>query len=216
VAIIGASGTGKTTVANQYLVAAAKRGEHASAYLFDETEKSFRERARGLGMAVDDYIDKGLVALTQVDVAEFSVGEFTARLRQDVEERGARILVIDTLSGYANAMRQEEYLTIQLHELLTYLSHQGVTTLLTVEQHGVFGEAMTEVKNVSCIADSILLLRFFEHRGQIRRALSVVKRRRGKHETSIRELTISGEGIVIGEPLVKMQGVLTGVPILEA
>lgn len=215
VAITGASGTGKTTMANQIVVAAAKRGEYAVVYLFDETVESFRERAQGVGMAVDEYIDQGLIALNQVDVAEFSVGEFTARIREEVEERDARTVVIDTLIGYANAMREEEYLTLQLHDLLTYLSHHGVTTLITVEQQGIFGNIVPETKNVSYLADSSLLLRFFEYRGEIRRAISVVKRRRGEHETTIRELIISGEGIVIGEPLVEMQGVLTGVPVLE-
>lgn len=214
VAIIGASGTGKTTAANQYVVAAAKNGEHAAVYLFDETVESFRERAEGMGLAVEEFVNKGVIALSHVDVAEFSIGEFTAKLRQEVEERETRIIVIDTLSGYATAMPDQEYLSVHLHELLTYLSHKGVTTLLTVEQHGLFGQETVEVKGISYLADTILLLRFFEHRGEVRRAISVVKKRRGNHEKTIRELTISEKGISIGEPLVEMQGVLTGVPTL--
>ena len=214
-AIIGASGTGKTTLANQCIVAAAKRGETVAVYLFEETEDSFRERAAGLGLAVDDFIDQGLVTLHQVDVAEFSTGEFSAMLLHEVEDRGVRTIVIDTLSGYLDAMSDEKYLFAQLHQLLTYLSHKEVTTFLTVEQHGLFG-VETMGANVSYLADAILLLRFFEHRGEIKRAMSVVKKRRGAHEMTIREFTLSSEGISIGEPLVGMQGVLTGVPILDA
>jgi len=212
--IIGASGTGKTTIANLYAVAAARRGEHVAVYLFDETDESYRERAEGLGLGVDSLVNSGLMTLRQINVAEFSRGEFTAMLIREVEENGAQIVVIDTLSGYASAMPDEKYLIIQLHELLTYLCQKGVTTILTVEQHGLFGSLTTEVENVSYLADSILLIRFFELRGEIRRAISVVKRRRGKHEKTIRELTFSAEGIVIGNTLLEMQGVLTGVPIL--
>jgi len=214
-AIIGASGTGKTTLANQCIVAAAKRGETVAVYLFEETEDSFRERAAGLGLSVDSFIDQGLVTLHQVDVAEFSTGEFSVMLLHEVEEQGVRTIVIDTLSGYLNAMSDEKYLFVQLHQLLTYLSHKEVTTFLTVEQHGIFG-AETMGTSVSYLADAILLLRFFEHRGEIKRAISVVKKRRGAHEMTIREFTLSSEGISIGEPLVKMQGVLTGVPTLVA
>lgn len=214
-AIIGASGTGKTTLATQCVIAAAKRGETAAVYLFEETEDSFRERAEGLGLAVDEFIDQGLVTLHQIDVAEFSTGEFSAMLLREVEEQGVRTIVIDTLSGYLNAMSDDKYLFIQLHQLLTYLSHKEVTMFLTVEQHGIFGTESTGA-NVSYLADAILLLRFFEHRGEIKRAISVVKKRRGAHEMTIREFTLSSEGISIGEPLVKMQGVLTGIPTLVA
>jgi circadian clock protein KaiC len=214
-AIIGAAGTGKTTVANHFVVAAAKSGEHVAVYLFDETEESYRERATGLGLSVDAYTENGLILLQQVNAAEFSVGEFSAQLRQEVEGRGVRTVVIDTLSGYANALPDERYMAVHLHELLTFLSHKGVTTILTVEQHGVFGVQALELKNASYLADTILLLRFFEHRGKIRRALSVVKKRRGPHESTIRELTFSANGIVVGEPLEDMQGVLMGVPVLD-
>ena len=214
-AIIGASGTGKTTLSNQYAVAAAKRGERVAIYLFDETEDSFCKRARGIGLAADGFIESGHIMLRSVKVSEFSAGEFTADLRREVEMAGARVVVIDTLSGYTNAMLDDKYLTTQLHDLLIYLSHMGVTTLLVMEQHGLFGTDVTESKNVSYLADAILLLRFFEHRGEIRRAISVVKKRTGYHENAIRELTVSGNGIVIGEPLKDMQGVLTGVPVFE-
>jgi circadian clock protein KaiC len=151
--------------------------------------------------------------LQSVDVAEFSPGEFTAMLQRQVEEEGVRMVVIDTLSGYANAMPDDKYMTIQLRELLTYLAHHGVTTFLTVEQYGIFGAHGAQ--SVSYLADSVLLLRYFEYRGEIRRAISVVKRRQGRHENTIRELTFCAEGIVIGKPLSDMHGVLTGVPTLD-
>jgi circadian clock protein KaiC len=132
-----------------------------------------------------------------------------------MEDMGPRMVVIDSLGGYASAMRDDTSLTVQLHELLTYLAHHGVTTLLAVEQHGLFGGPAPEMRDVSYLADSILLLRFFEHRGEIRRAVSAVKRRRGPHENTIRELTIAAGGIAIGEPLAEMQGVLSGVPTLH-
>ena len=213
-AIIGASGTGKTTLMNLYVVAAAQRGERMVVYLFDETEMSYRARAEGLGLDVGDYIDKGLIILNEVDVAEFSVGEFTTMLLQEVEESGARSIAIDTLNGYLNAMPFEKHQIIQLHQLLIHLSHRGITMFLAVEQHGLFGDLGTEAKNLSYLADSLLLLRYFEYRGQIRRAISVVKKRRGKHETTIREFTMTRNGILIGEPLKEMQGVLTGIPTL--
>lgn len=215
VAIVGASGTGKTTIANQCILAAALRRERVAVYLFDETEESYLQRAEGLGLAVAAFVEKGLITLQHVDVAEFSVGEFTAKLRNDVGS-GVRTIVIDTLNGYANAMLDEKYLAVHLHELLTYLSHQGITTLLTVEQHVVFGVQTVEVKNASYLADTLLLIRFFEHRGMVRRALSVVKKRRGPHETTIRELTLTGAGIVIGSPLADLQGVLLGASVLDA
>ena len=214
-AIIGASGTGKTTLATQCVVAAAKRGESVAVYLFEETEDSFRERAAGMGLAVDEFIDNGMVTVHTVDVSEFSTGEFSAMLLQEVEERGVRTIVIDTLSGYLNAMSDEKYLFAQLHQLLNHLSHKEVTTFLTLEQHGIFGAQATEGTYVSYLADAILLLRYFEHRGIIRRAMSLVKKRRGAHEMTIREFALSSEGILIGEPLTEMQGVLTGVPILD-
>jgi circadian clock protein KaiC len=214
VAIIGPSGTGKTTLGNTYAVAAARRGQHAAIYLFDETEESFRERAEGMDLSVDSFLESGLITLRQIDVAEISPGEFTAMIRREVEENDARVVVIDTLNGYEHALRGEEYMVVHLHDLLTYLSRKGVATFITVVQHGVFGAQATEVEDISYLADTTLLLRFFEHRGKIRRALSVVKKRRGQHETTIRELSISDRGIVIGEPLEEMQGVLTGVPTL--
>lgn len=213
-AVVGASGTGKTTLANLYVVAAARRGEHSAIYLFEETDESYLERAEGLGLPIDDFIAQGLITLRQVNIAEFSPGEFISMIRQEVEEKNARVIVIDTLSGYASAMPGEKNLTIQFHELLIYLTQKGVTTFVIVEQHGLFG-LQQEMTDISYLADTILLLRYFEHRGQIRRAISVIKKRRGKHRTEICELIFSEKGIQIGEPLKEMHGVLTGVPTLE-
>lgn len=214
-AVIGASGTGKTTLTNLCIFSGAKRGEPAVVYLFEETEDSYKERAAGLGMPVDDFIAQGLITLHQVDVAQFTSGEFSGTLMQEVEERNVRTIVIDTLSGYIHAMGDERGGHGQLHQLLTYLAHKKVTTFLIMEQHGVFGSEMGEAKNLSYLADSILLLRYFEHLGEIRRAISVLKRRRGVHEMTIREFAMSSNGISIGPPLKQMQGVLTGVPTLE-
>lgn len=213
-AIIGASGTGKTTLANLYAVAAAGRGERAVIYLFDETDESFMERADGMGLAVGNLIARGLISVLQVGVAEFAIGEFTAMIRHEVENKNATTIIIDTLSGYASAMLDEKHLNIQLHELLTYLTQKGVTSFLTVEQHGIFGDIGLSVRDISYLTDTSLLLRFFEHRGSVRRAISVIKKRRGKHETTIRNFSITDHGVVIGDPLIEMQGVLTGVPIL--
>ena len=213
-ALIGASGTGKTSLANLYVVAAARRGEYAVVYLFDESEESYIERADGMGLGVDEFMAQGLVTISQVGVGQFSSGEFISMVRSQVENMRATTIVIDTLGGYASAM-DEKYLNIQLHELLTYLAQKGVTALLTVEQHGIFGNMGTQTKDVSYLADTILLLRFFEHKGSVRRAISVIKKRRGKHETTIRDLFFTDQGIVIGEPLTAIQGILTGVPTLE-
>jgi circadian clock protein KaiC len=214
-AVVGASGTGKTSLSNLFAVAAARRGEHAAIYLFDETDESFLERAEGMGLGIDAFIEEQRVTLRQINVAELSPGEFIHMVRQEVEEKGARVVVIDTLSGYGSSMPEEKHLTLQLHELLVYLSQNGVTTFLVVEQHGIFG-TQQEVKDVSYLADTILLLRYFEHKGQVRRAISVIKKRRGKHQTDICELSFSDKGIHIGQPLKQMHGVLTGVPTLES
>ena len=217
VAIIGASGTGKTTLANQYVVAAAKRGETPRCIFSRRPEESYRERAEGLGLAVDDFIDKGLVTLNHVDVAEFSAGEFSANAspgsggerRPDHRHRHAERLRQRHVRRAVSDPSASPAFDLPVPQGGNDAPDRGAAWPL---RHSALD---MEVKNVSYLADAILLLRFFEHRGEIRRAMSVVKKRRGAHEMTIRELTLSGEGILIGEPLAEMQGVLTGVPILD-
>jgi circadian clock protein KaiC len=203
-AIIGASGTGKTTVANQFVVAAAQRGERVAIYLFNEAEASYRERAKGLGLTVEKFIENETITIREVNVAEFSTGEFSDMVLREVDERGAGTIVIDTLIGYAIAMPDQTFEFLPLQQLLSCLSNKGVTALLAVEQRGVFG-SYAEAKNVSYLADAVIHLGFIEYRGEIKRAISVLKKRRGAHETTRRVLTLSREGIIIGDPLVELQ-----------
>jgi circadian clock protein KaiC len=154
------------------------------------------------------------VKVQQVDPAELSPGEFVQLVRDAVEKDNARVVVIDTLNGYMNAMPEERFLTAQLHELLTYLGRQGVTTLMVVAQHGLMGTNMQSPVDASYLADSVVLLRYFEHGAKVKKAISVVKKRSGPHEESIRELRFDKHGIHLSEPLTQFQGILTGVPIL--
>jgi len=173
-----------------------------------------RERAAGMGMDLEAQIEAGRVQVQQVDPAELAPGQFISRVRQAVEEEGARLVIIDSLNGYLNAMPEERFLIIQLHELLMYLSQQGVVTLLLVAQHGLVGPEMMTPVDVSYLADTVLLLRYFEAAGEVCQSLSVMKKRRGYHERSLRQLRLSNTGIEVGEPLHNFQGVLTGVPQL--
>jgi circadian clock protein KaiC len=159
-----------------------------------------------------EMVEAGHMSIQQVDPAELSPGEFAHFVRRAVDEDGARVVVIDSLNGYLQAMPDERFLTVQMHELLTYLNQQGVVTLLVLAQHGFMGANMGTPVDVSYLADTVLMLRFFEARGEVRRAISVVKKRTGYHENTIREMRMSGGGIAVGEPLRDFQGVLTGVP----
>ena len=210
--LMGPAGVGKTTICSLYLISALKRGEHAACYLFEESPATFLKRARGVGMDFRPYLQSGALELIQVDLAVLSPGEFSSRVRRAVEERNARLIVIDSLNGYLNGMPSERYLLIHMHELLTYLGHKGVATILTLAQHGMVGGAMHGPIDVSFLADTVILLRYFEAGGLVRQAVSIVKRRRGGHERSIRELRITAEGLLIGEVLRNFRGVLTGVP----
>jgi circadian clock protein KaiC len=214
VLLMGPAGCGKSSLATQYAVTEALRGECVSFFSFDESLQTLRERAAGLGMDLEAQIAAGRVRVQQVDPAELAPGQFIHQVRAAVEEQGARLIVIDSLNGYLNAMPEERFLTIQLHELLTYLGQQGVVTLLIVAQHGMVGREIETVVDVSYLADAVLLLRYFEAAGEVRQALSVMKKRRGHHERTIRELRLTGAGIQVGEPLRNFQGVLTGVPEL--
>jgi circadian clock protein KaiC len=212
--LIGPAGSGKSTLATQYVRAAAGRGERAVMFAFDERVETVLERAAGLGMDLTEHIESGRVTIQAVDTAELSPGEFGHLIRRAAEgeggKPGARVVVIDSLNGYLNAMPEERFLTAQLHELLTYLGHKGVVTFLLVAQHGVVGQMEAPV-DTTYLADTVILFRYFEAMGEVKQALSVVKKRSGKHERTIRELTLSN-GITLGPPLRDFHGVLTGTP----
>ena len=211
--IMGPAGSGKSSIAAQFVACAARRGELAAAFIFDEGLGIHLARAAGLGNDMSDEVQSGRILAQQIDPAELSPGEFTHRVRQAVEQDGARVVVIDSLNGYLQAMPDEQFLTAQMHELLTYLNQQGVVTLLVMAQHGFLGTQMGTPVDVSYLADTVVLLRYFEAGGAVRRAISVVKKRTGFHEDTIRELRLSGKGIKVGAPLTAFQGVLTGVPV---
>lgn len=185
-------------------------------YVFDENIGTLRSRSRKLGMPIEKYIDEDLLHVQQVDPAELSSGEFAAIVRRAVDgtdgaKQPAKVVIVDSLNGYLNAMPEEKFLTAQLHELLACLGQLGVVSILTVTQSGMIGNMHSPV-DTTYLADNVILFRFFEARGEVRRAISVVKKRSGKHEKTIRELEVDGDGIHIGEPLSEFQGVLTGVP----
>jgi circadian clock protein KaiC len=210
--LIGPPGSGKSTIAVQYAAAAARRGDHAAAFLLDETKAALLARCTGIGIALKEGLGAGEIMLQQIDPAAISPGEF-AHLVRDSVERGARVVIIDSLNGYLNTMPQNNFLTAQLHELLTYLNNQGVATFLVVAQSGMMGAAMTSPVDASYLADSVVMLRYFEHAGEVKKAISVVKKRTGAHERSIRGLEFDARGIHLSEPLMTLRGVLTGVPV---
>ena len=210
--LMGPAGSGKSTIAAQYAVAAAARGEHAAIFAFDESAAILKARSNALGIELTEGSELGQVQVQQIDPAELSPGEFVALVREAVERDHASIVVIDSLNGYMNAMPEEHFLTAQLHELLTYLGRRGVTTLMVVAQHGLIGTSMDSPVDTSYLADSVVLLRYFEYGGKVKKAISVVKKRGGEHEESIRELRFSSEGIALSEPLSQFRGILTGVP----
>jgi circadian clock protein KaiC len=209
--ISGPAGAGKTSLTLQYVAAACARGEPCALYEFDERIGTLLTRAARQGLNLQPAIESGCLALRQLDPAEVSPGEFVAMLRSEVEQRGVRLVVIDTLNGYEAAMPQEKLLVLQMHELLSYLNQQGVATLLVSTQYGMVG-SMTSPINVSYIADAVVLLRFFESQGRVHKALAVLKNRGGEHESTIRELRIDRTGIRIGRPLTEFHGILTGTP----
>lgn len=211
--ILGPAGTGKSLLALHFLAAAIGRGESAAMFVFDEELGLLFTRARGLGIDLQTLIETNRLIVEQVDAAELTPGEFSQRVRRCVEERGARTVVIDSVNGYQAAMPEEQALILHLHELLQYLNRHGVMTFLTVAQHGLVGDMRSPV-DVTYLADSVVLLRYFEAAGRVRRAVSIVKKRTGAHEDTIREFRISNDGISLGEPLTKFQGVLRGVPTL--
>ena len=210
--MLGPAGSGKSSLGAQFAAAAAARGEHASIFVFDEILETYIARAAGIGTDIRRYMNDGLIVLQQVDPAELAPGEFAHTVIRAVDRDKARVVVIDSLNGYLNAMPEERFLTIQMHELLTYLNQQGIVTILIMAQHGFLGSSMASPVDVSYLADTVLMLRYFEAGGAVHRALSVVKKRTGAHENTIRELEITSQGIRVGKPLTNFQGILTGVP----
>ncbi len=209
--IIGPTGAGKSSISMQYAYAAAMRGDRAIVYAFDEVLRTAKERAEGLGMQIQTQIDRGTLSLSQIDPAELSPGEFVWQIRSDVNDRDTRVVVIDSLNGFLNSMPGEADLILQLHELLSYLNQKGVVTILVMTQHGLIGTMNTQI-DVSYLADTVVLLRYFEAQGRIRQSIAVLKKRVGGHERTLRELIFKPGAILVGEALDQFQGVLTGVP----
>ena len=213
VLILGPAGTGKSLLALTFIVGALSRGEKAAMFVFDEELGLLFARALGLGIDLQAMVDSAQLIIQQIDAAELSPGELSSRIRHCVEDHGARTVVIDSLNGFQAAMPEENALILHMHEVLQYLNRQGATTFLTVAQHGLVGDMKSPV-DVTYLADTVILLRYFEATGRVRRAMSVVKKRTGFHEDSIREYCIDRRGITLGEPLTSFQGVLRGVPTL--
>ena len=209
--LMGPSGAGKTTTAIRCILTALERGQKAAYYLFDEGLATLTLRCAALGMDIRPYIESGQLTLLQIDPAELSPGEFAANVRKSVEEIGAQFVAIDSLNAYLQAMPGEKYLLLQMHELLTFLNQQGILTILILGQHGVVGDMRSDV-DLSYLSDTIMLFRFFESKGQVLKALSVVKSRTSAHEQTIREFRLTSNGIEVGHPLTDFEGVLSGVP----
>jgi circadian clock protein KaiC len=213
---MGPAGSGKSTLVSQYAMALADAGERVVCYVFEETQQNYLDRAAGLGMDLRKHLETGMLTVDQIDPAEISPGEFVNRVRSRVNPANghdpARVVIIDSLNGYLNSMPSENFLLIQMHELLMYLNERGVLTLMVLTQHGLLGAAMQTPVDVTYLADTVIVLRYFEAFGEVRQALAVVKKRSGSHERSIREFKLSSAGIEVGGPLKEFSGVLTGVP----
>jgi circadian clock protein KaiC len=209
--LVGGAGVGKSSIAITYGVGAAQRGERVAIFAFDEGLGTLFARAAGLGVRLQDYVDQDLISVQQIDPAEMSPGEFTQLVRDAVEKQNARVLLVDSLNGYLNAMPDERFLVLQLHELLSYLNQLGVLTIMVLAQHGLVGQMQTPL-NLSYLSDAVIMLRYFETAGRVRRAISVVKKRSGAHEDTIREFQLTSEGIKVGPPLTEFSGILTGTP----
>jgi circadian clock protein KaiC len=209
--LIGPAGVGKSTIAGQFATAAAGRGERAAVFTFDENRFTFINRGDALGMDTSKWIKDGALVVEQVDPSSLTPGQFVHRIKQEVQQHGTKLIVIDSINGYLNAAPDEKFLSVHLHELLTFLGHHEVSSILTVAQQGMVG-LMTNPLDVTYLADTVLLFRFFEVAGRVRKAISVTKKRTGKPEDTIREFVVDADGIRIGEPLTQFHGVLTGVP----
>jgi circadian clock protein KaiC len=213
--LIGSAGSGKSTIASQYAVHMADQGENSAIFAFDESLKIMSARAEALGLSINKHIQSGRIHAQQIDPSEISPGEFAWNVRKHVEV-GCKLIVIDSLNGYLNAMPGEKYLNSQLHELSSYLNDQGVTTILIMAQHGMV-TALEAPVDLSYLCDTVINLRYFEAGGEVRQSVAVIKKRSGNHERTIREFRLDSDskGIRIGEPLKEFQGILTGVPRFE-
>jgi circadian clock protein KaiC len=209
--ILGPAGTGKSLISLIFATAAAHRGEKAALFIFDEELGLLHERMKHIGIDLHALQETGNLLIEQVDAAELSPGEFSHRVRRCVDEGGVKTVVIDSINGYQAAMPEENALVLHMHELLLYLNRKGAATFMTVAQHGLVGDMQAPV-DITYLADTVILLRYFEALGKVRRAISIIKKRTGRHESTIREYRISGRGMTIGEPLEAFQGVLRGVP----
>lgn len=209
--VLGPAGAGKSLLVLQFIAAACGRGEKVGFFVFDEERGLLFRRSKGLGIDLERLANTGNLIIYQVDTAELSPGEFAHRVQGVVERLGASVVAIDSLNGYQQAMPEEHSLILHMHELLQFLNRRGASTFVTVAQHGLVGDMKTPV-DVTYLADSVILLRFFEADGRVRRAISVIKKRTGFHEDTIREFRISNKGLSLGEPLSGFQGVLRGVP----
>jgi circadian clock protein KaiC len=212
--ILGPAGTGKSLIAITFALAAIRRGEKAALFIFDEELGLLFDRMKGLGIDLEGARDRGDLRIEQIDAAEMSPGEFSHRARRWVDQENIKTVVIDSLNGYQASMPAENSLILHMHELLQYMNRQGTATFLTMAQHGLVGEMKAPI-DVTYLADTVILLRYFEAHGQVRRAVSCIKKRTGRHESTIREYYIGDEGLSVGEPLTEFQGVLRGVPTIS-
>lgn len=213
--IMGPAGAGKSTLASTFAVEAARRGERAAIFIFDENIQTYLQRSERLGLGITKFVDNGLILIKQIDPTELAPGEFTHYVRSAAEDSKAKVIIIDSLNGFLHAMPEERFLILHMHEILTFLSQLGVISILLLAQHGVIGSRMDSGNiDLSYMADTVILLRYFEAEGRVRKAISILKKRTGTHEETIREFAMTeSEGITIGEPLTRFHGVLTGVPV---
>jgi circadian clock protein KaiC len=211
--VAGPPGSGKSTLCLQYAAAAAKRGDHAAVFTFEESTAILLSRAAGLGMHLEQGHGPGQVMIHQVDPTDIAPGEFACIVCRAVEEDNARVVVIDSLNGYLNAMPDDRSLLVQLRELLSFLNNHGVATFLVTAQSGMMGAAMRSPVDTSYLADSVVMMRLYEHKGKVKKAISTLKKRSGPHEESIRRIWFDADGIHLSEPLAELRGILTGVPV---
>jgi len=211
--LVGPPGCGKSTVAVQYAAAAAARGDHAAIFAFDESRSILLARSKGLGLTIEEGRGPGEIMIRQIDPAEVAPGECAQLVRAAVQDDQARVVIIDSLNGYLNAMPEDQFLTAQLHELLSFLNNEGVATFLIVAQSGLMGGNMRAPVDASYLADAVVMMRMYEHVGKVKKAISVLKKRSGSHEEAIRQIWFDAEGIHLSEPLTQLRGVLSGVPV---